>query len=106
MAEIAGESLMEKLRRLLLPCIRALTSALRVAEVIWMEGVLLKRVLPEAETIKNIEDSWRLLEEERGLERLEEHLREWVRDIQELLVESEQLRVETDDSGPQVTTEC
>ena len=33
--------------------------------------------------------------------RFEEHLRQWMKKIQELLLESEQLRLETDDAGPQ-----
>ena len=33
--------------------------------------------------------------------RFEEYLREWMKSIQELLLESEQLRLETDDAGPQ-----
>ena len=34
--------------------------------------------------------------------RFEEYLRSWMKKIQELLLESEQLRLETDDAGPQV----
>ena len=33
--------------------------------------------------------------------RFEEYLRQWMKKIQELLLESEQLRLETDDAGPQ-----
>ena len=36
------------------------------------------------------------------MSRFEEYLRSWMKKIQELLLESEQLRLETDDAGPQV----
>ena len=36
-------------------------SALRVAEQVWLEGVLIKDFTPEAFTIKSIDDAWALL---------------------------------------------
>ena len=92
------------------------SSALRVAEQVWLEGVLIKDFAPEAFTIKNIDDSWALLkvatfkarlhfhfsQTEDGLGRMEDSIRQWMKDIQDLLLESEQLRVESDTNGPQV----
>lgn len=37
------------------------SSALRVAEQVWLEGVLIKDFTPEAFTIKSIDDAWALL---------------------------------------------
>ena len=37
-----------------------------------------------------------------GQERFESHLRAWMKEISDLLQEAEQLRLETDDLGPQV----
>ena len=78
-----------------------LLSSLRVAEMVWKEGVLIKDFPPEAFTIKCLDDSWALLKQEEGQRRFEEYLRQWMKKIQELLLESEQLRLETDDAGPQ-----
>lgn len=39
---------------------------------------------------------------EGGQEKFEDYIRQWMKDIQELLLESEQLRIESDVSGPQV----
>ena len=36
---------------------------------------------------------------------MEDSIRQWMKDIQDLLLESEQLRVESDTNGPQVS-EC
>jgi hypothetical protein len=35
--------------------------------------------------------------------KFESYIRTWMKNIQELLLESEQLRLETDDAGPQVS---
>ena len=80
-------------------------SALRVAESVWKEGVLIKEFPPESYTIKRLEDTWALLETEDGQEKFESYLRQWMKAIQELLLESEQLRIERDDAGPQVEIE-
>ena len=89
--------------------------------MVWKEGVLIKDFPPEAFTIKCLDDSWALLKQEDGQKRFEEYLRQWMKKIQELLLESEQLRyvsekrkqtfmitlltghfrLETDDAGPQ-----
>ena len=96
------ENVALKVKKELLPCLRSFTSSLRVAEMVWKEGVLIKDFPPEAFTIKCLEDSWALLKTEDGQKRFEEYLRQWMKKIQELLLESEQLRLETDDAGPQV----
>ena len=77
--ETDSEMLVEKMKNELLPCLRSLTrwagegeemkvltlifssSALRVAEQVWLEGVLIKDFTPEAFTIKSIDDTWALL---------------------------------------------
>ena len=75
--ETDSEMLVEKMKNELLPCLRSLTrwagegvkvrtlifssSALRVAEQVWLEGVLIKDFTPEAFTIKSIDDAWALL---------------------------------------------
>ena len=46
-----------------------LSSSLRVAEMVWKEGVLIKDFPPEAYTIKCLEDSWALLKQEDGQKR-------------------------------------
>ena len=61
--------------------------------MVWKEGVLIKDFPPEAFTIKCLEDSWALLKTEDGQKRFEEYLRQWMKKIQELLLESEQLRL-------------
>ena len=86
-----------------------LNSSLRVAEMVWKEGVLIKDFPPEAFTIKCLDDSWALLKQDDGQKRFvtlndqfslkprfirfEEYLRQWMKKIQELLLESEQLRL-------------
>ena len=66
-----------------------------------MEGVFLKNYPPESYTIRCLEDSQAFLQTEGGFQRFEGHLKSWMKKIQELLFESEQLRRETDDLGPQ-----
>ena len=44
-------------------------SSLRVAEMVWKEGVLIKDFPPEAFTIKCLDDSWALLKLEDGQKR-------------------------------------
>ena len=51
--------------------------------------------------IKNIEDSWAYLATENSQEKFEDCVREWMKNIYEVLMESEQLRLETDNAGPQ-----
>ena len=104
MGDRGSNQLLFKVKKELLPCLRSFTSSLRVAEMVWKEGVLIKDFPPEAFTIKCLEDSWALLKTEDGQKRFEDYLRQWMKKIQELLLESEQLRLETDDAGPQVRT--
>jgi hypothetical protein len=86
----------------LLPCLRSFTSSLRVAELVWKEGTLIKDFPEEAYRIKNLEDAWEYLKTENAVAKFEGYVRGWMKQIQELLLESEQLRLETDDAGPQV----
>ena len=65
-----SEHLLIKVKKELLPCLRSFTSGLRVAEDVWMQGMLIKEYPPEASTIKCIEDSWALLKTEDGQARL------------------------------------
>ena len=81
-----------------------LPSTLRVAEQVWSEGVLLRHFPPEVGTIKSLDDAWAIIKTEDGQARFEESLRQWMKSITELLQESEQLRIESDVSGPQVRT--
>ena len=114
-----SEDLQNKVKNELLPCLRSFTSSLRyvlmtfiigmyavfilrVAEIVWMEGVFLKDYPPEAFTIRCLEDSQAFLQTEGGYQRFEEYLKTWMKKIQELLFDSEQLRRETDNLGPQV----
>ena len=76
-------------------------SSLRVAEKVCGEGLLIKSFPPESYKIKNIEDSWAFLATEGGQQSFEEYVREWMKNIYEVLLESEQLRLETDNAGPQ-----
>ena len=93
-----------KVRKELLPCLRSFTSCLRVAETVWSQGLLIEDFPQESYTIRNLDDSWALLDTEDGQRRFEEAVRGWMKSIYELLLESEQLRLETDDAGPQVCT--
>lgn len=103
MANDKGNELLSyKVRKELLPCLRSFTSCLRVAEMVWIEGLLIEHFPPESETIENLDDSWALLATADGQKRFEEAVRQWMKAIYELLLESEQLRLETDDAGPQV----
>ena len=69
------------MRKELLPCLRSFTSGLRVAEMVWKQGMLIKvscsktagrlhtdtqEYPPEVATIKNLDDSWALLKTEDG----------------------------------------
>ena len=50
-----------------------------------------------------MDDTWEYLKTENAVPKFESYIRGWMKQIQELLLESEQLRLETDDAGPQVT---
>ena len=76
-------------------------SSLIVAEKVWGEGLLIKSFPPESYKIKNIEDSWAFLANEGAQQSFEEYVRDWMKNIYEVLLESEQLRLETDNAGPQ-----
>ena len=76
-----------------------------MAEIVWMEGVFLKDYPPEAFTIRCLEDSQAFLQTEGAYQRFEEYLKTWMKKIQELLFDSEQLRRETDNLGPQVQSQ-
>ena len=65
--------------------------------------MLIEEFPPESYAIKNIEDSWAYLATENGQEKFEDCVREWMKNIYEVLMESEQLRLETDNAGPQVS---
>ncbi|CAB4063578.1 DNAH [Lepeophtheirus salmonis] len=95
------KDLLTKVKKELLPCLRSFTSSLRVAELVWKEGMLITDYPPEAYDIKNIDDCWEYLKTENAVVKFESYLRTWMKKIQELLLESEQLRLETDDAGPQ-----
>ena len=75
---------------------------MRVAELVWNEGTLIKDYPPESYDIKCMEDTWDYLKTENAVPKFEGYIRGWMKQIQELLLESEQLRLETDDAGPQV----
>ena len=92
----------KKVKKELLPCLRSFTSSLRVAELVWNEGTLIKDYPPESYTIKCMDDTWDYLKTENAVTKFESYIRGWMKQIQELLLESEQLRLETDDAGPQV----
>ena len=49
-----------------------------------------------------MDDTWDYLKTENAVSKFESYIRGWMKQIQELLLESEQLRLETDDAGPQV----
>ena len=89
----------------LLELLSFLCSSLRIAEDVLKEGVLIKSFPPESYTIKCLDDAWALLDTEDGQERMEGYLKTWMKSIQDLLVESEQLRIENDKNGPQVEVE-
>ena len=73
----------------------------RVAEKVWSEGLLIESFPPESYQIKCLEDSWTFLAKEGAQLRFEEAVRDWMKNIYEVLLESEQLRLETDNAGPQ-----
>ena len=67
--ERAGETLVLKVKKNLLPCLRSFTSALRVAEKIYGEGCVIKKFPPEAYTLKSLDDSMEFLSTTDGQER-------------------------------------
>lgn len=87
MGDKGSDQLLYKVKKELLPCLRSFTrlelvyvldvkdfvnqinSSLRVAEMVWKEGVLIKDFPPEAFTIKCLDDSWALLKQEDGQKR-------------------------------------
>ena len=73
-----------------------------MAELVWKEGTLIKDYPPEAYRMKNLDDVWEYLKTDHAVPKFEAYIRSWMKQIQELLLESEQLRLETDDAGPQV----
>ena len=122
------QELLIKVKKELLPCLRSFTryarhkiiagrignvisvltacviySSLRVAELVWSEGTLIKDYPPESYEIKCMDDTWEYLKTENAVPKFESYIRGWMKQIQELLLESEQLRLETDDAGPQVS---
>ena len=101
MGDKGTKDLLTKVKKELLPCLRSFTSSLRVAELVWNEGTLIKDYPPEAYDIKCMEDTWEYLKTENAVPKFESYIRGWMKQIQELLLESEQLRLETDDAGPQ-----
>ena len=72
-----------------------------MAEHVWGQGPLISEYPAEAKTIKNLDDSMALLATEDGQERFETKVRSWMKNITDLLQEGEQLRLETDEQGPQ-----
>ena len=74
---------------------------MRVAERVCGEELLIKSFPPESYNIRNIEDSWAFLAKEGNQQKFEEYVRDWMKNIYEVLMESEQLRLETDNAGPQ-----
>ncbi len=121
MGDKGSKELLIKVKKELLPCLRSFTryiphnsikrelrikknpySSLRVAELVWKEGTLIKDYPPESYEMKNLEDVWEYLKTENAAQNFEGYIRGWMKQIQELLLESEQLRLETDDAGPQV----
>ncbi|XP_059081897.1 dynein axonemal heavy chain 5-like [Tigriopus californicus] len=101
MGDKGCKELLVKVKKELLPCLRSFTSSLRVAELVWKEGTLIRDYPPEAYKIKNLDDVWEYLKTENAVQHFESYIRGWMKQIQELLLESEQLRLETDDAGPQ-----
>ena len=77
-----------------------------MAELVWNEGTLIKDYPPESYEIKCMDDTWEYLKTENAVPKFESYIRGWMKQIQELLLESEQLRLETDDAGPQVIFVC
>ena len=55
---------------------------MRVAELVWMEGVMIKEFPPEAFTIKCLDDAMELLNTDDGQKRFEGHLKAWMKKIQ------------------------
>ena len=90
-----------QVKKELLPCLRSFTSSLRVAELVWKEGTIIKEYPEESYKVKNLEDVMEYLKTENAVAKFESYIRGWMKNIQELLLESEQLRLETDDAGPQ-----
>ena len=58
------------------------SSSLRVAELVWTEGVIIKDFPPEAFTIKCLEDTVAVLQQEDGQKRFEDSIRQWMKKIQ------------------------
>lgn len=71
MADKGCKDLLTKVKKELLPCLRSFTSSLRVAELVWKEGSLIKDYPPESYEIKNLEDVWEYLKTENAVPKFE-----------------------------------
>lgn len=85
-----------------LPLRRSHLSRFKKSLLLTETETLLQDYPPESYDIKCMEDAWEYLKTENAVPKFESYIRGWMKQIQELLLESEQLRLETDDAGPQV----
>ena len=67
----------------------------------WSKGLLIESFPPESYEIKCLKNSWAYLAKENAQLKFKEYFREWMKNIYEVLLEREQLRLETDNAWPQ-----
>nr|CAD7405490.1 unnamed protein product [Timema poppensis] len=85
----------------LLPGLRSFCSALKVCEEVCDEPNLFEDGLGFMANIHTLDEVRELVKQPERLTGLEERVKAWIRKVQEVIMESQQLRKENDSSGPQ-----
>ncbi len=89
------------IKQQLLPGLRSFCSALRVCEQVCSKNNIFddgKVVVGKAESVNEVKE---MSKDTEVISELEERVINWIKSISKVLMESEQLRTETDSSGPQ-----
>ncbi|XP_018911445.2 dynein axonemal heavy chain 5 [Bemisia tabaci] len=95
------ESSCPMLKNQLLPGLRSFCSALKVCEEVCDEPNIFDDGLVLMESVNSINEAKVLAKDQDQVAALEERVINWMKKVQEVLMESEQLRKENDSSGPQ-----
>lgn len=89
------------IKQQLLPGLRSFCSALRVCEQVCSKNNIFddgKVIVGKADSLVEVKE---MSKEPEVISELEERVTNWIKSISKVLMESEQLRTETDSSGPQ-----
>ncbi|XP_063990451.1 dynein axonemal heavy chain 5 [Diachasmimorpha longicaudata] len=88
------------IKSLLLPGLRSFCSALKVCELVLEEGNIFDDGETMVEEVHNFETA-KALVSTKGVDRIEERVRIWIKKLKDFILESKQVRRENDNSGPQ-----